>query len=114
ILHHSYAVASHALTIRTHRPIIIIITITSHPPHIPSYPTRRSSHLTKYRNHLTTSNVDARHFRPSSHAHPQELSAPNQLPSDKEDRKSTRLNSSHVSISYAVFCLKKKIDVIYW
>src|SRR5437868_14978872 len=24
------------------------------------------------------------------------------------DRKSTRLNSSHVSISYAVFCLKKK------
>src|SRR5699024_11718349 len=27
---------------------------------------------------------------------------------DLEDRKSTRLNSSHVSISYAVFCLKKK------
>src|SRR5437868_8881104 len=27
---------------------------------------------------------------------------------DVEDRKSTRLNSSHVSISYAVFCLKKK------
>src|SRR5699024_11949615 len=26
----------------------------------------------------------------------------------KADRKSTRLNSSHVSISYAVFCLKKK------
>src|SRR5690606_40652894 len=26
------------------------------------------------------------------------------------DRKSTRLNSSHVKISYAVFCLKKKID----
>src|SRR5690606_39864808 len=26
-----------------------------------------------------------------------------------EDRKSTRLNSSHVKISYAVFCLKKKI-----
>src|SRR5690242_20875394 len=26
----------------------------------------------------------------------------------KEDRKSTRLNSSHMSISYAVFCLKKK------
>src|SRR5690554_7740430 len=27
-----------------------------------------------------------------------------------EDRKSTRLNSSHVRISYAVFCLKKKTD----
>src|SRR5207253_10770982 len=26
----------------------------------------------------------------------------------QEDRKSTRLNSSHVAISYAVFCLKKK------
>src|SRR5690242_21402380 len=26
-----------------------------------------------------------------------------------QDRKSTRLNSSHMSISYAVFCLKKKI-----
>src|SRR5699024_11778679 len=29
-------------------------------------------------------------------------------PGPGEDRKSTRLNSSHVSISYAVFCLKKK------
>src|SRR5690349_22114622 len=29
-------------------------------------------------------------------------------PATCEDRKSTRLNSSHVEISYAVFCLKKK------
>src|SRR5690625_5628975 len=29
---------------------------------------------------------------------------------DRSDRKSTRLNSSHVAISYAVFCLKKKTD----
>src|SRR5690606_41277083 len=28
------------------------------------------------------------------------------------DRKSTRLNSSHVKISYAVFCLKKKSDLL--
>src|SRR3712207_8164189 len=27
---------------------------------------------------------------------------------DRSDRKSTRLNSSHANISYAVFCLKKK------
>src|SRR5258707_7021540 len=27
------------------------------------------------------------------------------------DRKSTRLNSSHANISYAVFCLKKKIQI---
>src|SRR2546430_6236402 len=29
-------------------------------------------------------------------------------PEPKQDRKSTRLNSSHSQISYAVFCLKKK------
>src|SRR5690348_17878098 len=31
-----------------------------------------------------------------------------ELPNTFSDRKSTRLNSSHPSISYAVFCLKKK------
>src|SRR5690349_341723 len=30
------------------------------------------------------------------------------VPAGEGDRKSTRLNSSHVEISYAVFCLKKK------
>src|SRR3712207_6868303 len=30
------------------------------------------------------------------------------LPAGARDRKSTRLNSSHANISYAVFCLKKK------
>src|SRR5438874_9307832 len=30
------------------------------------------------------------------------------------DRKSTRLNSSHVEISYAVFCLKKKKSTIFY
>src|SRR6266540_6841726 len=30
----------------------------------------------------------------------------------EEDRKSTRLNSSHITISYAVFCLKKKKTTI--
>src|SRR5439155_25272780 len=29
------------------------------------------------------------------------------------DRKSTRLNSSHVAISYAVFCLKKKVVLLH-
>src|SRR5438876_2650742 len=33
-------------------------------------------------------------------------------PPDGSDRKSTRLNSSHPSISYAVFCLKKKIFAV--
>src|SRR3712207_8446408 len=31
----------------------------------------------------------------------------------QQDRKSTRLNSSHANISYAVFCLKKKTSAVY-
>src|SRR5207249_11215846 len=42
--------------------------------------------------------------RPASDAEKRTYSAS----SASSDRKSTRLNSSHVSISYAVFCLKKK------
>src|SRR3712207_6900229 len=33
---------------------------------------------------------------------------PAELSGGQQDRKSTRLNSSHANISYAVFCLKKK------
>src|SRR3712207_8923292 len=36
---------------------------------------------------------------------------PARRPRDALDRKSTRLNSSHANISYAVFCLKKKNNV---
>src|SRR5690606_574340 len=36
------------------------------------------------------------------------LEAPQHVVVSERDRKSTRLNSSHVKISYAVFCLKKK------
>src|SRR3712207_7896188 len=41
---------------------------------------------------------------------PHEMSwcPPADVPPHQEDRKSTRLNSSHANISYAVFCLKKK------
>src|SRR5690625_2013946 len=48
----------------------------------------------------------------SSRDHPTDMVMSMQLGADdyiqKPDRKSTRLNSSHVAISYAVFCLKKK------
>src|SRR5256885_6846669 len=48
-------------------------------------------------------------FHPSlKHAKPGKLSMANSGPGD---RKSTRLNSSHLVISYAVFCLKKKKTV---
>src|SRR5690348_17461585 len=38
----------------------------------------------------------------------QEAAGKTPTPAKASDRKSTRLNSSHPSISYAVFCLKKK------
>src|SRR5207249_9119486 len=89
----------------------------AHPPALHSFPTRRSSDL---------STAEAEYV-----AHQQEPGVPIRLlPLDlpflmgrfvdrlkphvlilietELDRKSTRLNSSHVSISYAVFCLKKK------
>src|SRR5699024_11934516 len=45
------------------------------------------------------------------HGAPQYTNVIYPIPRDvPQDRKSTRLNSSHVSISYAVFCLKKTIN----
>src|SRR5690349_21905910 len=48
---------------------------------------------------------EARVHRRRAAEHPHE---PRALGARSADRKSTRLNSSHVEISYAVFCLKKK------
>src|SRR5439155_19504679 len=63
-----------------------------------SFPTRRSSDLTASTLRWPSPNRD---FRTSSSS----MWRPAWT-----DRKSTRLNSSHVAISYAVFCLKKKIS----
>src|SRR3712207_8351731 len=40
-----------------------------------------------------------------------ELTHPREHRGREQDRKSTRLNSSHANISYAVFCLKKKKNI---
>src|SRR5206468_11288928 len=73
-----------------------------------SFPTRRSSDLFLRGNKTargaaeqdrlqpSRSTDTARHFNDVSNGR------------EREDRKSTRLNSSHDQISYAVFCLKKK------
>src|SRR5205085_7800787 len=50
----------------------------------------------------------ARSSRCASAASRRSTCAPTCRPSTTRDRKSTRLNSSHSQISYAVFCLKKK------
>src|SRR5690625_6319981 len=66
-----------------------------------SFPTRRSSDL-------TGDPVPA--GGATRGEHPQGRRVPEQP--GPGDRKSTRLNSSHVAISYAVFCLKKKNSII--
>src|SRR5256885_6596711 len=65
------------------------------------------------RHHLPRQSPDgAGHPGPGQHArghrHRIALGAPAVLGARDPDRKSTRLNSSHLVISYAVFCLKKK------
>src|SRR5690606_41805933 len=98
------------------------------PPDLHSFPTRRSSDLHN-QTPLTRARATAISRRRSGHD-PRTPCAPKEtamslnlhaLPKvkdswthlyiehakiDQEDRKSTRLNSSHVKISYAVFCLK--------
>src|SRR5207249_10834287 len=85
---------------------------------LPSFPTRRSSDL-------RVGAAGARLGRRRLDPHPRQLLRARRSQADfwarahvprggrqrigrPRDRKSTRLNSSHVSISYAVFCLKKK------
>src|SRR5436190_18564404 len=70
------------------------------PPRSTLFPTRRSSDLELEDHPLGEPLADARdrHENRLVLLHDREL----------QDRKSTRLNSSHTVISYAVFCLKKK------
>src|SRR5437899_8963105 len=65
-----------------------------------TFPTRRSSDLSRHRDATLGRRVDSGAVLTGLGR-----CAPN-LP--RGDRKSTRLNSSHLGISYAVFCLKKK------
>src|SRR5699024_12773336 len=72
---------------------------------LPSFPTRRSSDL------LDASQVQQQGNEPGGDAEEpgqRRADGEHEAPRPHGDRKSTRLNSSHVSISYAVFCLKKK------
>src|SRR5207249_5123974 len=96
------------------------------PPPTPSFPTRRSSDLQHYAP-LQVLLLPARqrdpqpprahaqaHHRRAERAHSRGRARDRHgvrspaREGECRDRKSTRLNSSHVSISYAVFCLKKK------
>src|SRR5207249_12177512 len=95
------------------------------PRALPSFPTRRSSDLTSTsrpsHSSLRSAEIDScsairRSSRApfsasltvSGHRNDFVSGRAEYLNRNALDRKSTRLNSSHVSISYAVFCLKKK------
>src|SRR5437870_9409832 len=75
----------------------MIIFLKSDPHHrdLHSFPTRRSSDL--------SADHPVARFQHTKDMIPLDLGE-----TIHRDRKSTRLNSSHVAISYAVFCLKKK------
>src|SRR5690606_39998559 len=68
----------------------------------------------------TLAQHDLDRFRHGGRVDAVELHRPRVLPRSEaqdragRDRKSTRLNSSHVKISYAVFCLKKKRGSSVW
>src|SRR5439155_22266339 len=99
-----------------------------HHPHLHSFPTRRSSDLEQVRAFLEIDEIDVILLDNMKRTEMREAVAlrKNKVKFEASggitlknirqiefhfifpDRKSTRLNSSHVAISYAVFCLKKK------
>src|SRR5207302_10105683 len=102
--------------------------LSRHHPHLPSFPTRRSSDLRPQlgvaregaggdgevdlapARTAQTTNELLQAFRRSGSGRDRARRGREPLATTDhpaQDRKSTRLNSSHVKISYAVFCLKK-------
>src|SRR5699024_12519072 len=105
----------------------ICLHIRMHHPILTPFPTRRSSDLYEEYEEEAGSDMDAASYEEEGEADDMDTEAADageanaeedsedaseaDVEEDSEDagdRKSTRLNSSHVSISYAVFCWKKK------
>src|SRR5207302_11070059 len=108
---HSYFFLSFLFFLSCSRPL----------PHLHSFPTRRSSDLSTTCGSICSPSIFCPSlmmpsmpmhfcslFRLNRLAKKLFFSSPSAPLSCTPDRKSTRLNSSHVKISYAVFCLKKK------
>src|SRR5207245_5884400 len=105
---------------------LLLIAASVYPRALPPFPTRRSSDLIGLVSALLDEGLTVpcqladradRRWRNEAGTQqpvPQKVGEPfgildvGLLPRHGPDRKSTRLNSSHGSISYAVFCLKKK------
>src|SRR5436309_10602023 len=94
-------------------PYVIVFYSTGSPRDLHSFPTRRSSDLAQQRSRLPSRverpsrRLDARRAARDDGADVRRAQL-DVRPDGAKDRKSTRLNSSHVKSSYAVFCLKKK------
>src|SRR5947208_13380081 len=84
----------------------IFFLLPAEPPGFTLFPTRRSSDLRDAR--LDGAHVVGERAACGTGRHVTEAVAFKPTPPLDQDRKSTRLNSSHQIISYAVFCLKKK------
>src|SRR5690606_42165159 len=83
---------------------IFFLQCPAHPRDLPSFPTRRSSDLSLSLRVNKASRAAGSNPAPGGRSRrPRRGRRP-----PRPNRKSTRLNSSHVKISYAVFCLKKK------
>src|SRR5690606_41584007 len=101
----------YAFVCRGKRFIVIIVLFSKlhPPPRYTLFPTRRSSDLTFLLGPRGQPPIHPKWgFLFNSYY---EALGPRQSRPQRRDRKSTRLNSSHVKISYAVFCLKKKTNV---
>src|SRR5436305_14878177 len=101
--------------LRTIASLVLFLYCCPYPRHLNSFPTRRSSDLPH--EHVVLRGIEQcqagrlHEFVPLVVPEPPDVAAPLQMV--EQDRKSTRLNSSHVRISYAVFCLKKKKKTIH-
>src|SRR5207245_11761495 len=101
-LSYSYDFLSHLL----YASLPSLLLYSPHHRDLFSFPTRRSSDLRKCFRSCWVDGFSPRARKSSSLAF-QRATAAGQCRHCRQDRKSTRLNSSHGSISYAVFCLKK-------
>src|SRR5256885_8139419 len=91
-------------------PLLLLILASSHVLNLPSLEQGRWGTMPSSISYGTVSNLcplASWGIFPSPPRTEAALSAGRKAPA-REDRKSTRLNSSHLVISYAVFCLKKK------